>query len=103
MSGRTWEEISIKILIADDHAIMREGLKVLLEKYGLKVPRVAKNGREILQLIAEGETTKKIAKKMYISIKTVESHRRNIMKKLDIYSVAGLTRFAIKERLISLE
>ena len=62
-----------------------------------------KKEREVLQLIAEGEKTKDIAEKLFISVKTVETHRRNIMRKLNIFSVAGLTRFAIKEGLVSLE
>ncbi|MCP4116674.1 MAG: response regulator transcription factor [Desulfobacteraceae bacterium] len=215
--------MTIQIIIADDHAIMREGLKVLLEKKGLQVPGVAENGREavdfavkfrpdivmmdvsmpdmngdeaterilkeapgtkvlalsmhssrryvdrmfvsgasgyvlkncafeelydailqvhkgnfyispaiartfvenytkafdgnrklpygkftkkereVLQLIAEGGKTREIAEKMFVSVKTVETHRRNIMKKLNIHTVAGLTRFAIKEGIISLE
>jgi DNA-binding NarL/FixJ family response regulator len=215
--------MTIRIIIADDHAIMREGLKVLLEKKGVEVPGVAENGleavraaaklrpdivmmdvtmpdmngaeateriikevpgtkvialsmhssrryvdrmfvsgasgyvlkncafeelydaicevnkgnfyispsiartfvenytrtfdgtrklpynkftkkeREVLQLIAEGGKTREIAEKMFVSVKTVETHRRNIMKKLNIYSVAGLTLFAIKEGIISLE
>ena len=59
--------------------------------------------REVLQLIAEGGKTREIAEKMFVSVKTVETHRRNIMKKLNIHTVAGLTRFAIKEGIISLE
>ena len=59
--------------------------------------------REVLQLMAEGEKTRDIAEKLNVSIKTVETHRRNIMKKLNIFSVAGLTKFAIKEGIISLE
>ena len=52
---------------------------------------------EILQLIAEGHKTKQIASKLYISVKTVEVHRRRIMEKLSIHSIAGLTKFAIQE------
>ncbi len=59
--------------------------------------------RQVLQLVAEGEKTRDIAEKLRISIKTVETHRRNIMKKLNIFSVAGLTKFAIKEGIVSLE
>jgi len=68
-----------------------------------KFNQISKKEREILQLIAEGEKTRDIAEKLNISIKTVETHRRNIMKKLNIFSVAGLTKFAIKEGIISLE
>jgi DNA-binding NarL/FixJ family response regulator len=59
--------------------------------------------REVLQLIAEGWSTKNIAEHLYVSIKTAESHRRTIMKKLDLHTVADLTKYAIKEGLTSLD
>ncbi len=59
--------------------------------------------REVLQLIAEGWSTKNIAEHLYVSIKTAESHRRKIMKKLDLHTVADLTKYAIKEGLTSLD
>ena len=59
--------------------------------------------REVIQLYAEGHATKQIAERLYVSIKTVETHRRNIMKKLDIRSIADLTKFAIREGLTSLD
>ncbi len=59
--------------------------------------------REVLQLIAEGWATREIAARLYVSVKTVETHRRKIMKKLDIHSVADLTKYAIREGLTSLE
>ncbi len=59
--------------------------------------------REVLQLIAEGAKTKDIADALHVSTKTIETHRRNIMKKLNIYSIAGLTKYAIKEGIISLD
>jgi DNA-binding NarL/FixJ family response regulator len=55
--------------------------------------------REVLQLVAEGWSTKQIAEHLYVSVKTVETHRRQIMKKLEIYSVADLTKYAIREGL----
>jgi len=59
--------------------------------------------REVLQLIAEGKTTKQIASDLYVSVKTIETHRLNIMNKLDAYSIAELTKYAIREGLTSLE
>jgi DNA-binding NarL/FixJ family response regulator len=59
--------------------------------------------REVLQLIAEGECTKEIAFKLSVSIKTVETHRQQIMKKLNLHSVAELTRYAIREGLTPLD
>jgi len=52
--------------------------------------------RRILQLIAEGNTTREIAQQLSISFKTAESHRNHIMKKLDLHDVAGLVRYAIQ-------
>ena len=59
--------------------------------------------REVLQLLAEGHTTKKIASKLFVSVKTVETHRRNIMGKLELHSVAELTKYAVREGLTSIE
>lgn len=59
--------------------------------------------REILQLVAEGQSTKAIAKTLDVSIKTVETHRAEIMERLDIHDIAGLVRYAIRTGLISPE
>jgi DNA-binding NarL/FixJ family response regulator len=58
--------------------------------------------REVLQLLAEGRTTKDIAFSLQVSIKTIEAFRHNLMNKLGIYSIAGLTKFAVLEGLTSL-
>jgi DNA-binding NarL/FixJ family response regulator len=57
--------------------------------------------REVLQLIAEGHSTKDIAQSLHISIKTVETHRKNIMEKANLHSVAELTKYAIRHGLTS--
>jgi two-component system response regulator NreC len=62
--------------------------------------RLTKREREVLQLIAEGFTSKEIAEQLFISVKTVENHRANIMKKLEIHDTAGLVRYAIKIGLV---
>lgn len=59
--------------------------------------------REILQLIAEGSSTKDIARKLNLSVKTVETHRAQLMERLDIHEVAGLVRFAIRHGLVNTE
>jgi DNA-binding NarL/FixJ family response regulator len=59
--------------------------------------------REVLQLIAEGKTSKEVAANLYISVKTVDMHRQNIMNKLNLHSVAELTKYAIREGLTRLE
>jgi DNA-binding NarL/FixJ family response regulator len=58
--------------------------------------------REVLQLLAEGKSTKQMAAHLHVSVKTIETHRQKIMDKLDIYSVAELTKYAIREGLTSL-
>jgi DNA-binding NarL/FixJ family response regulator len=57
--------------------------------------------REVLQLIAEGKSNKQISQDLGMSVKTVDSHRRNLMVKLDIHETAGLVRYAIRTGLIS--
>jgi two-component system, NarL family, response regulator NreC len=59
--------------------------------------------REVLQLLAEGKGTKQIASLLNVSVKTVETHRQQIMEKLNIHSIAELTKYAIREGLTSLE
>jgi DNA-binding NarL/FixJ family response regulator len=59
--------------------------------------------REVLQLIAEGSSTKQTALELGISAKTIETHRQRIMKKLDIFSIAELTKYAIREGLTTPE
>lgn len=57
--------------------------------------------REVLQLIAEGHTTKDIAQRLNLSVGTVETHRTELMQRLDIHDVAGLVRYAIRTGLVS--
>jgi DNA-binding NarL/FixJ family response regulator len=56
--------------------------------------------RQVLQLVAEGNTTKKVASLLGLSVKTAESHRARIMEKLDIHETAGLVRYAIRRGII---
>ena len=63
--------------------------------------RLTARQREILQLIAEGRTTKEIAQMLTLSAKTVEMHRAQLMERLDIHDVAGLVRYALRTGIIS--
>jgi DNA-binding NarL/FixJ family response regulator len=65
--------------------------------------RLTGREREVLQLVAEGKAMKEIARLLAVSVKTVETHRKNLMEKLNIDSVAGLTKYAIREGLTSVE
>ncbi|MEZ4906349.1 MAG: LuxR C-terminal-related transcriptional regulator [Saprospiraceae bacterium] len=58
---------------------------------------------EVLQLLAQGLSTKEIADRLYLSIHTVNTHRKNIMNKTDIRSLAGLTIYAVSKGIISLD
>ena len=59
--------------------------------------------KEVLQLIAEGNSTREIAEKLFISVKTVETHRSQIMKKLGIKDIPGLVKYAIKKGILRID
>jgi len=67
-----------------------------------KQPALSRREREVLQLVAEGFRTTEIAGRMHVAEATVEVHRRNIMRKLELHSVAELTKYAIREGLTTL-
>ncbi len=56
--------------------------------------------RQILQMVAESHSSKDISRRLNIALKTVENHRAHLMRKLHLHDIAGLTRYAIKERLV---
>ena len=68
---------------------------------GAELDRLTARQREILQLIAEGHGTRDIAARLGLSVKTVESHRSQLMDRLDIHDVPGLVRFAVRTGLVS--
>jgi DNA-binding NarL/FixJ family response regulator len=79
-----------------------------VEERGLGGPsgvfnRLTAREREVLQLMAEGKATKEVARALSVSVKTAETHRRAIMQKLDLHSVAELTKYAVREGLTSLD
>ncbi len=65
-------------------------------------PRLARREREVLRLIAQGMRSQEIGDQLHISVATVEVHRRNIMRKLDLHTIAELTKYAIREGIASL-
>ncbi len=86
--------------------------KVMMESYirqatghgtGSKAASLTNREREILQLIAEGYTNQQIAQKLFISVRTVEFHRANIIEKLGVHDTAGLVKAAIQMKIISLD
>ena len=68
-------------------------------------PLLALSGREreVLQLVAEGKSTKEIALELHVSTKTIDANRRQVMEKLDVHSIAELTKYAVSEGLTTLE
>lgn len=86
--------------------VAKDLIDVLIEAArpeGGEEERLTTRQREVLQLIAEGHSTKEVARLLKVSVKTVETHRRQLMNKLELFSVAELTRYAIREGLVSLE
>jgi DNA-binding NarL/FixJ family response regulator len=93
--------------VARDHTYLSPSISDVLIQDLVKEPQppetnsafgvLTSREREILQLLAEGKSTKLIARHCHVSVKTVETHRHNIMEKLGIYSVAELTKYAIRE------
>ncbi len=88
------EEVSQKALLEYGKGATEKGRSL-----GTLTPRQ----REILTFIADGYTTKDIGRALNISVKTVESHRAQLMERLNIHDVAGLVRFAIKMGLVKVE
>lgn len=80
--------------------ISRTVVQAFLSKEDVPARIISDRERQVLQLVAEGKTTKEVAVMLGISIKTAESHRSNLMEKLDIHETAGLVRYAIKTGII---
>lgn len=84
-------------------AVVRNYVRGLSQDGVSEVVSLTPREREVLQLVAEGLTTRDIASKLGVGAKTVETHRRQVMEKLDIRSIAELTKYAVREGLTSLE
>ncbi len=69
---------------------------------GREAPRLARREREVLRMIAQGKRSQAIGEQLHISVGTVEVHRRNIMRKLGLHTIAELTKYAIREGITSL-
>lgn len=96
-ANRTYLSPKIADIVIKDYAH-------LLSKENLSVFSIlTAREREVLQLLSEGKTTREIASHLQVSVKTVETYRKQIMDKLNIHSVAELTKYAIREGLTSLD
>jgi len=65
-----------------------------------RVVRLSAREREIVQLLAEGKSNKEVAVALHISVKTAETHRTNLMRKLDLHSISELVRYAIRNKIV---
>jgi DNA-binding NarL/FixJ family response regulator len=93
MAGRSYLSPAVTDMV------VREYVSRLPSDEGTVFTVLTVREREILQLVAEGMPTKRIASRLAVSVKTVESHRQQIMSKLDLHSVAELTKYAVREGL----
>lgn len=97
--GERWLSPAVSHHLLDEYLRMIRGQPATASGLDL----LTRRQREILQLIAEGHSTRDIAERLSISIKTAETHRAQIMERLNIRDIAGLTRFAIRVGLIGSE
>jgi DNA-binding NarL/FixJ family response regulator len=97
MKGKSYISPEITDVVVDSY------IKTSDEEKSSVFSDLSKRERQVLQLLAEGKTTKQIGLKLHISPKTVEAHRLRVMEKLDIDNIAQLTKYAIQEGLTSPE
>jgi DNA-binding NarL/FixJ family response regulator len=113
LKGCSFEELARAIkAVAAGHMYLSPSItRIVVEDY---VPRLSETNssalstltprqHEVLQLLIEGKSTREIASLLEVSVKTVGTHRMHVMKKLDVHSIAELTKYAIREGLITPE
>jgi DNA-binding NarL/FixJ family response regulator len=98
--GKTYLSPAISKQVVTDYVGRMSGRTEKKESRSGPFMLLTPRQREILQLIAEGHTTKEMAVKLNLSVKTAEAHRTQLMERLDIHEVAGLVRYAIREGII---
>jgi RNA polymerase sigma factor (sigma-70 family) len=92
-SGQAFLSAEVTSVIVDDYS------RRLMATDGSAFTVLTEREREIVQLVAEGRSTKEIAEALGVSAKTVDTHRQNLMDKLNLHSVAEITRYAVREGL----
>ncbi|MBI5868403.1 MAG: response regulator transcription factor [candidate division Zixibacteria bacterium] len=93
MEGNVYLSSTIAGILVDDYVALANATR-------RSANDLTSREREVLQMIAEGRSTKEVASQLCLSTKTVETHRKRLMDKLEIHSVAELTRYAIRARII---
>ncbi len=97
MAGQIYLTPRVQGVVVDEYLHNRD----VDESTGL--PTLTIREKEVLQLLAEGKSTKEVASHIHVSVKTVETHRQNIMKKLNLSTLAELVKYAIREGLTTLD
>lgn len=95
MKGKTYYSQQLIELISSESQLEKPSKSII--KY---TQLLSDREREVLLLVAEGYSTKEIGQTMFLSTKTIETHRKNIMTKLEVHNVAGMVRIAFKEGLL---
>jgi DNA-binding NarL/FixJ family response regulator len=103
MRGETYLSPAISKHVVDNYLKRISDVSTEKEKGPDIFRQLTSRQREILQLIAEGNSTKEIANKLNVSIKTVETHRMQLMERIGIHDVAGLVRYAIRMGIITVK
>lgn len=101
---------AIRAVAADETYLSHRISEMLIREFIQKIPeeitvtyaKLSPRERELLQMVADGKNPKEIAFAFDVSLKTVENQRHSLMKKLDLYSIAELTKYAIREGLTTL-
>ena len=96
MQGKTYLSPAIA------HLVVRHSVEHWSAGHGQMGRGISEREREILQLVAEGRSSKEMAASLYVSVKTIETHRKQIMDKLNLHSIAELTKYAIREGVTSM-
>jgi DNA-binding NarL/FixJ family response regulator len=103
------DELIIAITTVMEHKkylskdINQEFLSLLKKGESLEKATLSSREKEVLQLISEGNSSKKIGEILFLSPKTIDVHRNNIMKKIDLYTIPELTKYAIQKGLTTLD
>lgn len=94
LAGKSYISPALSENVMSDYVRRAQG-----EQKDTQLDKLSGREREVLQLIAEGKSSAEVAELLHISVRTVDTHRHNIMTKLEIHSIAGLTKFAIRHGL----
>ena len=101
---------AIRLVYANHTYLSKEISDVVVKEFSKKLDieadstqTLSSREKEVLQLVAEGKSTKAIAATLHVSVKTIEAHRQNIMNKLNLFTIPELTKYAIKTGLTSLD